>query len=93
MLQYLAAGAGMAIEDAWVLARSLVQMPDNPAQALLDYQNQRYMRTGRVQYTARFFGELYHASGVARELRKQLLGAPRAAGADNPMAWLYDGIE
>ncbi len=93
MLQYLAAGAGMAIEDAWVLARCLAQTPDNPAQALLDYQNQRYLRTGRVQYAARFFGELYHASGVARELRKQLLGGSRAAGADNPMAWLYDGIE
>jgi 2-polyprenyl-6-methoxyphenol hydroxylase-like FAD-dependent oxidoreductase len=93
MLQYLAAGAGMAIEDAWVLARCLAHAPDYPERALLDYQNQRYLRTGRVQYTARFFGELYHATGVARDLRKQLLGTPRARGADNPMAWLYDGIE
>jgi len=93
MLQYLAAGAGMAIEDAWVLARCLAHAPDRPERALLDYQNQRYLRTGRVQYTACFFGELYHASGVARDLRKQLLGTPRARGADNPMAWLYDGIE
>ncbi len=93
MLQYLAAGAGMAIEDAYVLARCLARNEADPRQALLDYQAQRYLRTGRVQYTARFFGELYHASGVARELRKQLLSAPRAPGADNPMAWLYDGID
>jgi 3-hydroxybenzoate 6-monooxygenase len=93
MLQYLAAGAGMAIEDAWVLAQCLARDFDNPQQALLDYQRQRYLRTGRVQYTARFFGELYHASGVARELRMQLLGNARAPGADNPMAWLYDGID
>ena len=34
----------------------------------------RYLRTARVQLMARVFGEIYHASGVNRELRNQVLG-------------------
>ncbi len=33
----------------------------------------RYLRTGRVQIMARVYGEFYHASGVARELRNMML--------------------
>ena len=39
------------------------------AAAFRAYQEARYLRTGRVQIMARVYGEVYHASGVAKELR------------------------
>jgi 2-polyprenyl-6-methoxyphenol hydroxylase-like FAD-dependent oxidoreductase len=63
MLQYLAQGACMAIEDAVCLATRLERRGGDFAQALLDYQADRYLRTARVQLTARFYGDIYHAGG------------------------------
>ena len=40
--------------------------------AFLNYQKQRYLRTGRVQLTARFFGEIYHAGGATAEVRNEI---------------------
>jgi 2-polyprenyl-6-methoxyphenol hydroxylase-like FAD-dependent oxidoreductase len=90
-LQYLAAGAGMAMEDAICLAKLLDQTDGDIPKAFSDYPKQRYLRTARVQLTARLYGDLYHAEGVARELRNQLLGGKKEPGS-NPyggMAWLY----
>jgi len=69
MLQYLAQGACMATEDAVVLGETLAKMPDDIPGAFRAYQQQRYLRTGRVQIMARVYGEFYHARGVAAELR------------------------
>ena len=89
-LQYLAQGANMAIEDAVVLAACVKASPADLPAALRRYQDLRYLRTARVQMTSRFYGDIYHAAGVVRELRNQLL-AP--AGGFEAMAWLYDGID
>lgn len=93
MLQYLAQGACMAIEDAVTLAGAVKESNGNFEQAFARYEQARYLRTARVQLTARFYGELYHAAGVTREVRNQLLGGP---APENPtfdgVAWLYDGI-
>ena len=88
-LQYLAQGACMAIEDAVVLARKLEQFPGDFARAFLAYQEERYLRTARVQLTSRFIGDyVYHPRGPAAEVRNQMLrGLTRES-----MAWLYDGI-
>lgn len=95
MLQYLAQGAAMALEDAVTLAHTLRRSGGDVERAFRDYQKSRYLRTARVQLTARFYGELYHAAGVAREVRNELLGG--GPGQDPPqfegVAWLYDGIE
>ena len=90
MLQYLAQGGCMAIEDAVVLAKKIAEHGDDSETALLAYQNARYLRTARVQLTARFYGEIYHAEGVKAEVRNQMFRAdpPNLEG----MAWLYDGI-
>ena len=62
MLQYLAQGAGQAIEDAVVLGAALRSTRgDVAALAFQKYQQARYLRTGRVQLTARFYGDIYHA--------------------------------
>ncbi len=89
MLQYLAQGAGMSIEDAVCLADRVVASGGDYAAAFRAYQQARYLRTGRVQIMARVYGEFYHASGVAKELRNMMLASRSAEDAMDGMAWLY----
>jgi 2-polyprenyl-6-methoxyphenol hydroxylase-like FAD-dependent oxidoreductase len=93
MLQYLAQGAGQAIEDAVVLGEALARTPEDPAQAFLKYQQARYLRTGRVQLTARFYGDIYHASGVTRELRNRMFQGGEEAAGFAGLKWMYQGID
>ncbi|MBI2768420.1 MAG: 3-hydroxybenzoate 6-monooxygenase [Burkholderiales bacterium] len=93
MLQYLAQGAGQAIEDAVVLREALRFTRGDVAQAFRQYQQARYLRTGRVQLTARFYGDIYHASGVQRELRNRMFqGGTESAGFAG-LKWMYEGID
>jgi 2-polyprenyl-6-methoxyphenol hydroxylase-like FAD-dependent oxidoreductase len=48
--------------------------------------------TGRVQLTARYYGEAYHAGGVTAELRDTMLGNRKPDQAFEGLGWLYDGI-
>ncbi len=89
MLQYLAQGACMSIEDAVCLADRVVAADGDYAAAFRAYQQARYLRTGRVQIMARVYGEFYHASGVAKELRNMMLGARTPDDAMAGMEWLY----
>ncbi len=92
MLQYLAQGASMASEDAYVLAREVARHGDDHAAAFRAYQHERSVRTARVQLTARFYGEIYHAGGVRAEVRDQIFGSAPPRPSGEGMAWLYDGI-
>lgn len=88
-LQYMAQGGCMAIEDAVVLARKIQAMPGEFARAFVAYQEERYLRTARVQLTSRFVGDyVYHPRGPAAEVRNQML--KNLTRED--MAWLYDGV-
>jgi 2-polyprenyl-6-methoxyphenol hydroxylase-like FAD-dependent oxidoreductase len=89
MLQYLAQGACMAIEDSVCLANKVEEAPDDLPSAFRAYQEARYLRTGRVQIMARVYGEFYHASGVGRELRNLMLGGRTPEQAFESMEWLY----
>jgi salicylate hydroxylase len=60
MLPYLAQGAAMAIEDAWVLSRMLERWEDQPSQGLAEYERYRRPRTARVQQRSRAQGEEFH---------------------------------
>lgn len=76
MLQYLAQGACQAIEDAGCLgarvaAHSTGGETDWQA-ALHDYVAEAAPRSARVQSTARFWGDIWHVDGVARQLRNAL---------------------
>ncbi|HSW26858.1 MAG TPA: FAD-dependent monooxygenase [Burkholderiaceae bacterium] len=93
MLQYLAQGACMAIEDAVTLGAALRATPHDIAAAFRAYQQARYLRTGRVQLTARFYGEIYHASGVMRELRNRMFQSGSEAAGFIGTHWLYQGID
>jgi salicylate hydroxylase len=91
MLQYLAQGAGMAIEDAVELAAQVERAGNDLAAAFEAYVDARYLRTARVQVMARVYGEFYHAAGVVRELRNMTLGARTPEQAIEGSAWLYGG--
>ncbi|MES2242582.1 MAG: 3-hydroxybenzoate 6-monooxygenase [Pseudomonadota bacterium] len=93
MLQYLAQGAGQAIEDAVVLREALRFARGDVPLAFQKYQQARYLRTGRVQLTARFYGDIYHAAGVQRELRNQLFQSGNESAGFAGLKWMYDGIE
>lgn len=62
MLPFHAQGAAMAIEDAWVLARSLEQGSGNVAAALAHYQEVRLGRANWVQAYSRQAKEMFHLS-------------------------------
>ena len=67
MLPFMAQGAAMAVEDAWVVAQELAQTlaqkhPGSPyiEQALTAYQRQRHARTARVQAGSRANAKTFH---------------------------------
>ncbi len=93
MLQYLAQGACMATEDGVCLATRVAANGDDFETAFREYQQLRYLRTSRVQLTARLFGDIYHAEGATADLRSQMLGAQDPTKPGEGMAWLYEGLD
>lgn len=92
MLQYMAQGACMALEDAVCLADELAGAGSDVPAALTRYWQRRYLRTARVQLTARLYGEVYHARGATRDLRNQVLQQRTEAQAYESLAWLYEPL-
>jgi 2-polyprenyl-6-methoxyphenol hydroxylase-like FAD-dependent oxidoreductase len=89
MLQYLAQGACMALEDSVSLAESAALMPDDIQSALVMYELDRMQRTAAVQLGSRMMGRFYHAIGAEHRFRKQLLGSMSQAAFRESLAWLY----
>lgn len=85
---YISQGACMALEDAVVIADCLATTTDVTV-ALRAYERARYLRTARIQLTSRQFGEVYHASGVMRDLRNQLLSDARPEALYDALAWVF----
>lgn len=91
-LPFMAQGAVMAIEDAWVLAACLAADPDQAA-ALARYQALRRPRCRRIVEAANANARNYHLRGPARAVAHAGL---RAVGRLAPgrlidrFAWLYD---
>jgi salicylate hydroxylase len=89
MLPFLAQGAAMAIEDAFVLAAALARLPDDPARALRDYERQRQPRTARVQRAARRNDFVYHLGGLAAVVRDAALAALGGRRLLAQYDWIY----
>ena len=92
MLQYLAQGGCMAIEDAVVLADRVAAAKGDYNGAFMAYQQARYLRTTRVQLTARMYGDIYHAADAVRDLRREMLAGRTPEQAYNGVAWLYTPV-
>jgi salicylate hydroxylase len=89
MLPFLAQGAGMAIEDAAVLADMLGKYLDDPADALRAYEGARRHRTALAQLRSRRQARLYGLTGPEALIRNLAL---RAMGGEKLRArydWLY----
>ena len=83
----------MAIEDAVVLAAYAQNHAGDWERTFRSYEDARYKRTARVQIMSRYYGDAYHAAGVVRELRNDILAPKLGAAPDfEGVAWLYEGI-
>ncbi|WP_295521068.1 FAD-dependent monooxygenase [Limnohabitans sp. Rim8] len=87
MRPYLAQGAGMAIEDAQVLAQCWGQGAGSVVQRLQAYADQRWARNAQVQARAIRNGQIFHAQGLVamgRNLSMRLMGQRLM-----DLPWLY----
>ena len=92
MLPFMAQGAAMGIEDAWVLAAE-IDAYSNPRDALEAFENARKNRVTRVQKTARGNADIYHLSNsVVRpitHLGMRTLGAIAPSLMTRRYDWIY----
>jgi 2-polyprenyl-6-methoxyphenol hydroxylase-like FAD-dependent oxidoreductase len=93
MVQFLAQGACQAIEDAHILG--LLSQIEEPGRTVPDwdrvlpkYAGIRAPRAGRVQSTARTWGEIWHVDGVGALLRDEVLTS-RDPEDYRHIDWLY----
>ncbi len=92
MLQYMAQGACMAMEDAVCLADSLSRNAGATEAGLESYRARRLLRTTRVQLMSRAMGDhVYHASGPHAALRNSIMSAKTQAEWYAILDWLYGG--
>jgi 3-hydroxybenzoate 6-monooxygenase len=89
---YISQGACMALEDAVVLAEFVDKIEDIE-EAFRAYTNARYLRTARIQLISRHFGDLYHASGVHRDLRNHILAKTPHQSLYDALGWVFGGTE
>jgi salicylate hydroxylase len=99
MLPFLAQGAAMAIEDAYVLAAMLSQHSDTQT-ALNHYQNARLPRTAQIQLNARQNASLYHMKSGLDRTKLALLAGLSASGVSDWLAakkldslYVYNAVE
>jgi salicylate hydroxylase len=89
MLQYIAQGACMALEDAVTLGEAMRAHPDDLPGAFARYERSRVARTARVVLSAREMGRLYHAKGVERLVRNDLWRGRAPERFYDALEWLY----
>jgi salicylate hydroxylase len=94
MLPFAAQGAGMAIEDAAVLAKALADCTGEKisgiSMGLRRYAEMRRTRVRKVRRLARQQGGIYHLSGpaaIARDLAIRVIGPQRMLARQD---WIYD---
>jgi salicylate hydroxylase len=92
MMQYLAQGACMAMEDAVCLAAEMEAAGGDVERAFKAYEQARVLRTARVQLQARWVGDnIYHPAGAHAALRNQIMKAKSAEQWFDALQWLYGG--
>jgi 2-polyprenyl-6-methoxyphenol hydroxylase-like FAD-dependent oxidoreductase len=89
MLQYLAQGACMAMEDAVTLGEALRVNGHETGAAFAHYQRSRVARTARVLLSAREMGRIFHAHGVERLVRNALWEGRTPERFYDALEWLY----
>ena len=91
MLQYMAQGACMAMEDAVCLADSVART-DTLESGLETYRARRVLRTTRLQLTSRAMGDhVCHPAGPHAALRNAIMAAKSQQDWFAALDWLYGG--
>jgi salicylate hydroxylase len=92
MLQYMAQGACMAMEDGVCLAHMMAAHGGEIGPAFAAYNAARALRTARVQLQSRAVGEhIYHPAGAHAALRNAVMRAKSQEAWYDTVAWLYGG--
>jgi salicylate hydroxylase len=89
MMQYLAQGACMAMEDAVTLGEALKAERGDLERAFVRYEQARITRTARVVLMTREMGRIYHAKGVERLVRNDLFKGRTPERYYDAVEWLY----
>ena len=91
MLQYMAQGAAMAMEDAVCLGACADGAGGNFEKAFLEYQRLRLARASRVQISAnRLIGMIFHVpDGIERLVRNDIYRGRTAEQHYNAMDWVF----
>jgi salicylate hydroxylase len=89
MVQYIAQGAAMALEDAICLANFAADCDGDFAKAFLRYQDVRVVRTARVQISSLMMDRINHAKGLERKVRNSLFEGRMPEEYYDRLAWLY----
>ncbi len=89
MLQYLAQGACMALEDAVTLGKAVKACELDFEAAFRLYEAARVTRTARVVLSTREMGRIYHAGGVERMVRNSLWVGRQPRQYYDALEWLY----
>ena len=89
MMQYLAQGACMAMEDAVTLGEALAAEGGDFQRAFARYEQARVTRTARVVLMTREMGRIYHAKGVERLVRNDLFKGRSPERYYDSVEWLY----
>jgi len=89
MMQYLAQGACMALEDAVTLGKAVEACDYDLPAAFRLYAAARIPRTARVVLSVREMGRIYHAKGVERLVRNSLWTGRTPERFYDAVEWLY----
>jgi 2-polyprenyl-6-methoxyphenol hydroxylase-like FAD-dependent oxidoreductase len=90
MLQYMAQGACMALEDAVCLSHMVESYPGDLHKAFEAYRQRRINRTTRMQIQSRIMGEhVFHPAGAHAELRNATMRAKSQPEWLDTLQWLY----
>ena len=89
MLQYMAQGAAMALEDAVCLGAAADQADGDFIRAFQSYQAQRLVRASRVQIMAGMMGLVFHASGVGRLVRNDMYQGRSPGSYYDALDWIF----
>jgi len=89
MMQYLAQGACMALEDAVTLGEALEAEGGDIEAGFPRYEKARVARTARVVLWTREMGRIYHARGVERLVRNDMWRGRTPERYYDAVEWLY----
>src|SRR5688500_5268454 len=91
MLQYMAQGAAMAMEDAVCLGVCADRADGDFEKAFLNYQNKRIVRATRVQISAnKLVGMIFHVpDGLEREVRNDMFRGRSVEQHYDALDWIF----